>query len=196
MSLPLPQLAYDLAFRTARTFNRFTERTVPDEVLRAICDLLKWGPTSMNSQAGRFVFLRSPEARQRLRPALSPGNLAKTMAAPVTVIVATDSRFFEHLPLLFPAYDARPMYEANPALADRAGLRDGTLQGAYFIIATRLLGLDCGPMGGFDADKVNAEFFPDGRWRANFLINLGYGDPSGNYPRGPRLAFEQMAQIL
>ena len=196
MELPLPEPAYDLAFRTARTFNRFHDRPVPDELLHAICGLLKWGPTSMNSQAGRFVFLRSKESRERLRPALSAGNLTKTLAAPITVIVATDSRFYEHLPRLFPAYDARPSLVANPALADRTGLRDGTLQGAYFMIAARLLGLDCGPMGGFDADKVNAEFFPDGRWRANFLINLGYGDPSGNYPRGARLEFDEMARIL
>jgi 3-hydroxypropanoate dehydrogenase len=188
--------ALDIAFRRARTFSRFTDRPVTDETLHAILDLVKWGPTSMNSQAGRFVFLRSKESRERLRPALSAGNLEKTMAAPMTVIVATDSQFFEHLPTLFPAYDARPMFQANPAIADKTGLRDGTLQGAYFIIAARMLGLDCGPMGGFDADKANAEFFPDGRWRANFLINLGYGDPAGNYPRNPRLSFEEVARIL
>lgn len=196
MSKVAPEEALDLAFRQARTFNRFTDRPVSDETIKAIHELMRWGPTSMNSQAGRFVFLRSKDARERLRPALSAGNLEKTMVAPLTVIVATDSRFYEHLPTLFPAYDARPMYEANPALADKVGLRDATLQGAYFIIAARLLGLDCGPMGGFDADKANAEFFPDGRWRANFLINLGYGDPAGNYPRGPRLSFDEAAQIL
>lgn len=196
MNFPLPEQACDLAFRRARTFNKFTDREVSDETLREIRELMKWGPTSMNSQAGRFVFLKSQASRERLRPALSAGNLEKTMAAPVTVIVATDSRFYEHLATQFPAYDARPMYEANPALADKAGLRDGTLQGAYFIIAARMLGLDCGPMGGFDADKVNAEFFTDGRWRANFLINLGYGAEGGTHPRGPRLAFEEVAQIL
>lgn len=196
MSLPLPDAAYDIAFHNARTFNKFTDQPVSDETIKAIRELMKWGPTSMNSQAGRFVFLKSKESRERLRPALSAGNLEKTMVAPVTVIVATDARFYEHLATQFPAYDARPMYEANPALADKVGLRDGTLQGAYFIIAARMLGLDCGPMGGFDADKVNAEFFPDGRWRANFLINLGYGAPDGVYPRGPRLPFEEVAQIL
>ncbi|MDB5815752.1 MAG: nitroreductase [Rhodocyclales bacterium] len=191
-----PERALDMAFRHARTFNRFTDKPVTDETLRAIHALMKWGPTSMNSQAARFVFLRSKESRERLRPALSAGNLEKTMVAPITVIVATDSRFYEHLPTQFPAYDARPTYEANPTLADKTGLRDATLQGAYFIIAARLLGLDCGPMGGFDADKANAEFFADGRWRANFLINLGYGDPAGNRPRGPRLEFDQVAQII
>ncbi|MFT3735089.1 MAG: malonic semialdehyde reductase [Rhodocyclaceae bacterium] len=196
MSFPLPEQAYDIAFRNARTFNRFSDREVSDDTLREIRELMKWGPTSMNSQAGRFVFLKSRESRERLRPALSAGNLEKTMVAPVTIIVATDARFYEHLATQFPAYDARPMYEANPALADKVGLRDGTLQGAYFIIAARMLGLDCGPMGGFDADKVNAEFFADGRWRANFLINLGYGAEGGAHPRGPRLSFDEVAQIL
>lgn len=191
-----PQEALDIAFRNARTFNRFTDKPVTDETLREIVDLMKWGPTSMNSQAGRFVFLRSKESRERLRPALSAGNLDKTMAAPITVIVAIDSEFYEHLPTLFPAYDARPMFQSNAAMAEKTGFRDATLQGAYFIIAARMLGLDCGPMAGFDAEKVNAEFFADGRWRANFLINLGYGDTAGNYPRNPRLSFEQVAQVL
>jgi 3-hydroxypropanoate dehydrogenase len=196
MDFPLPAQAYDLVFRTARSFNRFTDKPVSTETIHALHELLKWGPTSMNSQAGRFLFLQSKESRERLRPALAAGNLEKTMAAPLTVLVATDSRFFEHLATQFPAYDARPMYEANPALADKVGLRDGTLQGAYLIIAARMLGLDCGPMGGFDADKVNAEFFADGRYRANFLINIGYGDVAGNHPRGPRLGFDEVAQIL
>lgn len=191
-----PEAAFDMAFRNARTFNRFSDKPVTDETLHAILDLMKWGPTSLNSQAGRFVFLRSKESRERLRPALSAGNLDKTMAAPITVIVAIDNLFYEYLPTLFPAYDARPMFKANPAIAEKTGFRDGTLQGAYFIIAARMLGLDCGPMAGFDADKVNAEFFPDGRWRANFLINLGYGDPAGNYPRNPRLGFDEVARIL
>jgi 3-hydroxypropanoate dehydrogenase len=191
-----PELTLDLAFRNARTFNRFSDKAVTDETLRAIHDLMKWGPTSLNSQAARFVFLKSRESRERLRPALSAGNLEKTMAAPMTVIVAIDSLFYEHLGTQFPAYDARPMFEANPAIAEKTGFRDGTLQGAYFMIAARLLGLDCGPMAGFEADKVNAEFFADGRWRANFLINLGYGDPAGNRPRGPRLTFDQVAYIL
>jgi len=196
MTTHLPETALDLAFRTARTYNRFTDQPVSDETLHAIRELMKWGPTSMNSQAGRFVFLKSKESRERLRPALSAGNLEKTMAAPVTVIVATDSRFYDHLPTQFPAYNAKPMYEADAALADKVGLRDGTLQGAYLIIAARMLGLGCGPMGGFDANKVNAEFFPDGAWRANFLINLGYGAPDGAYPRGPRLSFDEVAKIL
>ncbi len=184
------------AFTAARTFNRFRPEPLSDDTLQALHALLKWGPTSMNCQPARFLFLRSEAAKQRLQPALSPSNADKTMAAPVVVIVATDTRFFEHLPLQFPAYDARPLFEGNPALAESTAFRNGTLQGAYLVIAARMLGLDCGPMSGFDAAKVNAEFFPDGRNKANFLVNLGYGDPAGNYPRGPRLAFDVAAQVL
>ena len=192
----LDDLALDQAFRTARTFNRFRPEPVSDEVLHELHDLMKWGPTSMNCQPARFVCLRSAQAKERLRPALSAGNLVKTMAAPVVVIVAVDGRFYEHLPEQFPSYAAKPMFEGNPALAAATAQRNGTLQGAYFMVAARMLGLDCGPMSGFDIDKVNAEFFPDGRLKVNFLINLGYGDPSGNYPRGPRLASHHVVEIL
>ncbi|KPF44282.1 malonic semialdehyde reductase [beta proteobacterium AAP121] len=188
--------ALNLAFREARSINRFTAQAVGDETLAALYDLLKWGPTSMNCQPARYVFLRSEAAKQRLKPALSPGNVDKTMAAPVVAIVAIDNLFYEHLPQQFPAYDAKPMFEANPALAAATAERNSSLQGAYLMIAARLLGLDCAPMSGFDAAKLNAEFFPDGRWRANFLVNLGYGDPTGNHPRGPRLAFEQAVTLL
>ena len=157
---------------------------------------MKWAPTSMNCQPARFVFLRSAEAKARLKSALSPNNLAKTLAAPVVVIVAMDTRFYEHLPTQFPAYDAKPMFEANAALAEATAFRNSSLQGAYFIIAARLHGLDCGPMSGFDAGKLNAEFFADGRLKANFLINLGHGDASGNHPRGPRLPFAEATQLL
>ena len=184
------------AFTEARTFNRFRPDPVSDDTLQALYELLKWGPTSMNTQPGRYLFLRSMAAKQRLKPALSPGNADKTMAAPLVVLVAMDSRFYEHLPEQFKAFDARPMFEGNAALAEATAFRNGTLQGAYLIMAARLLGLDCGPMSGFDAAKANAEFFPDGRFKANFLINLGYGDPAGNYPRGPRLPFETVAQVL
>jgi 3-hydroxypropanoate dehydrogenase len=192
---PANDHALDLAFREARSFNRFTADPVSDSTLSALYELLKWGPTSMNCQPARFVFLRTEAAKERLKPALSPGNVDKTMAAPVVAIVAIDNRFHEHLPQQFPAYDAKPMFEANPALATATADRNGSLQGAYLMIAARLLGLDCGPMSGFDAAKLNAEFFPDGRWRANFLVNLGYGDPAGNHPRGPRLAFEQAVTL-
>ena len=184
------------AFTAARTFNRFRPEPVSDATLHALHELLKWGPTAMNSQPARFVFLRSEAAKQRLKPALSPNNAEKTMAAPVVAIVATDTQFYDHLPTQFPAYDARPMFAGNPAMAEATAFRNGTLQGAYLIVAARMLGLDCGPMSGFDAAKANAEFFPDGRFKANFLVNLGYGDPAGNHPRGPRLPFETAVQVL
>lgn len=194
--MEVDQTVQEQVFTQARTFNKFTERPVSDETLRQIYNLLRWGPTSMNTQPARYVFLRTHESRLRLLPALSPSNQDKTLAAPITVIVALDTRFFDQLPTQFPAYDAKPMFEGNAALAESTAFRNGTLQGAYLIVAARMLGLDCGPMSGFDAGKVNAEFFPDGQWKANFLVNLGYGDPSGNYPRGPRLPFETVAELL
>lgn len=184
------------AFLAARTVNAFTDRPVPDELLRRLYDIVKWGPTAFNAQPARFVFIRTPEARARLLPTLLPSNADKTSKAPVTVIVAQDTRFFEHLPTQFPAYDAKPMFEGNPALAETTALRNSSLQGAYFIVAARLLGLDVGPMSGFDPARLNAEFFPDGRWKANFVINVGYGDPAGNRPRGPRLDAETAALFL
>ena len=196
MTQPADTKALEQAFVSARTFSQFTKQPVSDATLRELYDLLRWGPTSMNAQPARFVFLRTPESRQRLLPALMPTNQAKTLAAPVTVIIAQDSRFFDNLPTQFPAYDAKPMFEANPAMSEETAFRNSSLQGAYLIIAARLLGLDCGPMSGFDPAAVNAEFFPDGKWKTNFIVNLGYGDPAGNYPRGPRLPFETVAQIL
>lgn len=196
MTQPVGAKALEQAFISARTFNQFTHQAVSDATLRQLYDLLRWGPTSMNAQPARFVFLRTPQSRQRLLPALMPTNQAKTLAAPVTVIIAQDSRFFDNLPTQFPAYDAKPMFEANPAMAEETAFRNSSLQGAYLIIAARLLGLDCGPMSGFDSAAVNAEFFPDGKWKTNFIVNLGYGDPAGNYPRGPRLPFETVAQML
>ena len=153
---PANDHALDLAFREARSFNRFTADPVSDDTLAALYDLLKWGPTSMNCQPARYVFLRTAAAKQRLKPALSPGNVEKTLAAPVVAIVAIDNRFHEHLPQQFPAYDAKPMFEANPALAAATADRNSSLQGAYLMIAARLLGLDCGPMSGFDAARLNA----------------------------------------
>ena len=188
--------ALDQAFRSARTVNRFTSEVVSDDQLHQLYELFKWGPTSLNSQPLRLVFVKSAEAKARLKPALSAGNAEKTMAAPVTAIVAFDSRFYEHMPTQFAAMPTMgDMFANNPAMALEAALRNGSLQGAYLIIAARLLGLDAGPMSGFDAAAVNAAFFPDGRWRANFLVNLGHGDPAGNYQRGPRLAFDEVARI-
>jgi len=189
--------ALDLIFRTARSFNRFTDQPVSDDTLRQLYVLLKWGPTSMNCQPARYVFVKSAEAKARLKPGLAPGNADKTMAAPVTVIVAQDPRFYEQLPAQFPAVPgARDMFAGNAALADATAFRNSSLQAAYLIVAARALGLDCGPMSGFDAAKVDAEFFPGGEFKSNMLINLGYGDAAGNYPRGPRLGFDEVARIV
>ncbi|MFZ3341921.1 MAG: malonic semialdehyde reductase [Terriglobales bacterium] len=188
--------ALDQLFRKARTHNAWQPTPVPTKLLREIYDLARLGPTSANSSPARFVFVKSPEAKERLRPALSPGNLDKTMAAPVTVIIAYDTEFHEKLPKLFPHKDMRSVFAGNAALIEATAFRNSSLQGAYFILAARALGLDCGPMSGFDTAKVNAEFFPDGKWKANFLCNLGYGDPSKLLPRSPRLSFEEACVIL
>lgn len=193
----LDERSLDILFRAARTQNGFLDQPVSDQELRALYDLLKWGPTTMNSQPARFVFVRSREAKERLRPALSPGNVDKTMAAPVTVIVAYDLRFYEHLPRTFPNnLEAKAAFEGKEAHIATTALRNGSLQGAYLILAARALGLDCGPMSGFDNAKVDEAFFPDGRWKSNFLCNLGRGDPTKVFPRNPRLAFEEACRIV
>lgn len=196
MSSALPTAALEQSFLNARTFSKFTDQPVTDAVLEQLYELAKWGPTSMNSQPARLVFVRSPEAKAKLKLALSPGNVDKTLAAPVTAIVAMDSRFYDHLPEQFPAMDAKPMFENNAALSEATAFRNSSLQGAYLIVAARQLGLDCGPMSGFDATKVNEQFFPDGRFKANFLVNLGYGAAGTTYPRGPRLAFGTACAIV
>ena len=186
----------DLLFNDARTHNGWTSEPVSDDTLRELFDLLKMAPTSANCSPGRFLFLRSPESRQRLAPALLPGNLEKTLAAPVTVIVAHDLAFHEQLPTLFPHADARSWFAGNDELIRATALRNGTLQGAYLIMAARAVGLDCGPMSGFDNEKVDAEFFAGTPWRSNFLCNLGHGDPSKLFPRSPRLRFDDSCRIL
>jgi 3-hydroxypropanoate dehydrogenase len=183
-------------FTEARTFNRFTDAPVSDALLQQLYDLYKWGPTAMNSQPARVVFLKSEAAKARLKSSLSAGNMEKTLAAPVAVIVAHDTHFQDNLPTQFPAYDAKPMFDGNAALAESTAFRGSSLQGAYLILAARSLGLDCGPMSGFNNAALDAEFFPDGRFKSNFLINLGYGDAAGNRPRGPRLDFATAASIL
>jgi 3-hydroxypropanoate dehydrogenase len=154
------------------------------------------GPTSANSSPARFVFLQSEAAKARLLPALAPLNVEKTKAAPVTVIVAWDTEFYEKLPQLVPHADARSFFVGNQALIEETTIRNSSLQGGYFILAARAVGLDCGPMSGFDGAKVNAEFFPDGKWKVNFLCNLGYGDHSKLFPRNPRLEFEEACRVL
>ena len=192
----LDAAALDRVFREARTHSAWLDRPVTDEQLRRIYDLMKWGPTSANCSPARIVFLKSREAKERLAPALAPGNVEPTQRAPVTAIVAHDSRFYDELPRLFPYVDARAWFVDSPALAETTAFRNGTLQGAYLILAARALGLDAGPMSGFDNAAVDREFFPDGRWKSNFLVNLGYGDRARLRPRGPRLAFDEAARIL
>jgi 3-hydroxypropanoate dehydrogenase len=187
----------DLLFREARTHNKWHEDTVSDETIHALYDVLKQGPTSANCSPARFLFLRTKEAKERLAPALSSGNLAKTMAAPVTVIVAYDPKFYERLPFLFPHNpDATSWFTSNESLAATTAFRNGTLQGAYLIMAARALGLDTGAMSGFDNAKVDAEFLASHGWRSNFLVNLGKGDPSGVFNRSPRLPFEDACVLL
>ncbi|TPL54319.1 malonic semialdehyde reductase [Mesorhizobium sp. B2-4-6] len=182
-------------FTEARTHNKWTDRPVSDDTLRQLYDLLKMAPTSANCSPGRFVFVRSPEAKEKLRPALSSGNSAKTMAAPVTAIVAYDEAFYDRLPELFPHTDARSWFTSSPDVAHETAFRNGTLQGGYLILAARMLGLDAGPMSGFKNHLVDEAFFAGTTWKSNFLVNLGYGDPAGLFPRLPRLAFENACRI-
>jgi 3-hydroxypropanoate dehydrogenase len=183
-------------FREARTHNAWLPKRVPLEALREAYELARWGPTSANSSPARFVFLESEAAKARLLPALAPLNVEKTKAAPVTAIIAWDTEFHEKLPKLFPHADMRSFFVGKPALIEETAFRNSSLQGAYFMLAARAVGLDCGPMSGFDAAKVNAEFFPDGKWKVNFLCNLGYGDHSKLFPRSPRLDFDEACRVL
>jgi 3-hydroxypropanoate dehydrogenase len=197
MNRALDNAAFEQTFLNARTFNKFTQEDIPDALIIRLYDLMKWGPTAMNCQSAHFVIVKSQEAKMRLAPALLPGNRDKSLAAPATVIVATDTRFHENLPSQFPSKpNAGSMYESNAELRQVTALRNSSLQGAYFILAARMLGLDCGPMSGFDNQAVDAEFFPDGRYQSNFLVNIGFGDSSGNHPRGPRLPFGRAVEIL
>lgn len=196
MTNRIPDESLNQLFREARTFTAWLPKPVPPALLHEIYELAKMGPTSANSCPARFVFLTSEAAKNRLLPALAPGNLEKTRTAPVTAIIAWDVEFYEQLPRLFPHMDVRSYFAADPSVAEETAFRSGSLEGAYFIIAARALGLDCGPMSGFDSAKVNAEFFPDGKWKANFLCNLGYGDRSKLHPRGPRLAFDEACKVI
>jgi 3-hydroxypropanoate dehydrogenase len=193
---PISREALDQLFREARTHSAWLPETVPVELLRKAYELARLGPTSANGSPARFVFLTTPGAKALLKPVLAPGNVDKTMAAPVTVIIAWDTEFQEHLPKLFPHADLRSYFAGNKPLIEENAFRNSSLQAAYFILAARALGLDCGPMSGFDADKLNAAFFPDGKWKVNLLCNLGYGDASKLHPRNPRLNFEEASVIL
>ncbi len=188
--------ALDRLFFQARTFSEFQESAVDPDMLQTIYDIAKWGPTSANCQPARFVFLVSEEAKARLRPALDLGNRVKALQAPVTMLIAYDLRFYEHLPQLHPYTDARAWFEGKPELIFETAFRNAALQGAYFMLAARAVGLDCGPMSGFDANHVNSEFFPEGRFKIHFLCNVGYGNRARLRPRLPRLTFAQACQVL
>ena len=211
MAEPLSDAALDQIFRKARTYSHWLDQPVTDETLHQLYELMKWGPTSMNTCPARIVFVRSPQAKQRLLPALLPGNVEKTMTAPVTAIVGYDVKFYEKLTKLWPPNPkAGEMFASNPELVETTARRNGSLQGAYLIVAARSLGLDCGPMSGFDNAKVDQEFFsspgtadgggqewlPESHIKSNFLCNLGYGDPAKLYPRGPRLDFHEACAIV
>ena len=196
MSELLSEASLDQLFRNARTFNAWLPKEVSDEQLQQLYDLAKFGPTSANSSPMRVVFVKSPAAKAKLEPFLSDGNRAKTMEAPVTAIVATDHAFYEHLPKLFPHTDARSWFVGNQPLIDTTAFRNGTLQGAYLLLAARAIGLDCGPMSGFDNAGVDAAFFAGTTIKSNFLISIGYGDASRNlFARSPRLTFDEACTI-
>ncbi|MDO8263243.1 MAG: malonic semialdehyde reductase [Gallionella sp.] len=194
--MQLDDRSLDIIFREAHTHSVWQDKPVSDALLHQIYDLMKWAPTSANSCPARIVFVRSAEAKQRLLPAMAPGNVEKTRTAPVTAIVGYDLEFYEKLPRLFPQADARSWYVGNQPLIATTAFRNGSLQGAYLLIAARALGLDAGPMSGFDNEKVDQEFFAGTKIKSNFVINLGYGDSSKLFPRNPRLPFEEAAQIL
>ena len=188
--------ALDVILRKARTYRAWLDRPVPDDLLRRVYELAAEGPTSANCSPMRVLFVKSREDKERLRPALTPGNVDKTMQAPVTAIIGHDVQFYELLPRLFPTADMRANFVGKPELIAATAFRNGSLQGAYLMLAARALGLDCGAMSGFDNAKVDAAFFPDGRVRSNFLCNLGYGDASKLGPRPPRLPFDDACRIL
>lgn len=196
MAIAVSDSVLDQLFLNARTFSHWQAREIEDEVLRQLYDLARQCPTAMNCSPARLLFVKSADAKERLRPCLAPGNVDKTMAAPVCMIVAYDTHFYEQLPTLFPIRDVKPMFADNTELALSTAQRNSALQGAYLILAARALGLDCGPMSGFNADKLNDTFFKDGRYQANFLVNLGYGDAGMLHERSPRLTFDQACTII
>lgn len=191
----LDDRALDQLWREARTQNKWQDRPVPDAKLEEVYNLLKWAPTSANSSPARFVFVRTAEGKAKLKQALSAGNIEKTMTAPVTAIVAYDVAFYEKLPFLFPHADARSWFAGNPAFAEQSAFRNGTLQGAYLMLAVRSAGLDVGAMSGFDTAKVDELFFAGTTWKSNFLVNIGYGDVQGLFPRNPRLSFDEACRF-
>lgn len=188
--------AWNALFLEARTANGWRDRPVSDDILKEIHDMMRWGPTSANSCPLRIVFIKTPRGKERLKPFLDKGNVEKTMAAPVTALFAYDTEFYERLPFLFPHTDARSWFVGKEEKIFDTAFRNGTLQAAYFMIVARGFGLDCGPMSGFDKEKADREFFPDGRFKSNFLCSLGYADPAKNHPRGPRFEFDDVCSIV
>ena len=194
-SLPLSEQALDTLFREARSFNAWQDKAVSDEQLHQLYELMKWGPTSANSCPARIVFVKSEEAKARLKPCLNEGNVEKSMSAPVVAIIGMDMEFYEQLPKLFPHTDARSWFAGNAAKIAENVMRNSTLQGAYLIMAARALGLDCGPMSGFNAARMDEAFFPGGKVKSNFICAIGYGSQEQLYPRGPRLDFDEACRI-
>lgn len=193
----LDKAALDQLFLEARTYNNWQNKAVEDSVLTELHDLCRMAPTSANCSPMRVIFVKSKESKEKLKPFLMEGNVAKTMSAPVCAILANDHEFYNHLPKLFPHTDAKAWFVGNQPLIDATAMRNGSLQGAYFIMAARSLGLDCGPMSGFDADGVNRAFFGNTpNIRANFLCNIGYGDDTGMHPRSPRFEFADICKII
>src|SRR5882724_2358289 len=195
-SSAIPRDALEQLFVGARTFSAWLPKEVSDQTLRELYDLMKYGPTTANTSPARLVFVKSKEAKEKLLPCLAPPNAEKTKAAPVTAIVAMDMAFYEKLPELFPHTDARSWFAGNDVLIKETAFRNSSLQGGYFILAARAMGLDCGPMSGFDNAKVDEAFLAGTTWKSNFICNLGYGDASKLHPRNPRLAFDEGCKIL
>ena len=187
--------ALDIIFRAAHTATAWKDLKIEGELLENIYNIMKFGPTSANASPLRIVFVKTEEAKEKLKPCLAPNNVYKTMAAPVTAIFAYDTEFYEHLPRLFPHTDAKSWFVGNDTLIKDTAFRNSSLQAAYFIVAARAMGLDCGPMSGFDAEKLNAVFFPDGKLKTNFICNLGYAEPSGPHARNPRFEFGEVCDI-
>ena len=195
-STALTDESLDILFREARSHNAWQDKPLSDDLLKQLYDLMKMGPTSANSCPARFVFIKSVEAKQKLKACLDEGNVKKSMSAPVVAIIGMDLEFYEKLPKLFPHTDARGWYVGKTEKIQQTAFRNSSLQGAFLIMAARSLGLDCGPMSGFDSAKLDAAFFPDGKVKSNFICAIGYGDPAGLYPRGPRLGFNEAAEIV
>ena len=191
----LDDQALDILFRQAHTLHAWQKRDVSDVLLRALYDLMKWAPTASNCGPARFVFVKSPAEKERLKPCLMEGNVEQTMTAPVTAIIAYDLKFYDHLPRLFPYTDAKSWFTGKPDYIQETAFRNGSLQGAYLIMAARALGLDCGPMSGFRKKAVKDAFFAGQDVEPNFLCNIGYGDPAGTYERGPRFDFDEVCKI-